>query len=213
LATPAGRPSNRRWTSARVDDCDSTHRLLHHPDNSHSSLWIRLTGNRWRLSTAMQGGSSVSAGWTCEAGHPSTNCEAKWAGSPASSSPTGPRPNAPSSSLSDWGSVNAAAAELDTTWPSLRRRSSATVWACPPATLRRSGSGPSHGSPAQWAVGYPALDPVFVALTRRPSAGERPAAQVHEWLREVNSANSDELSIRLSAHTQGLTGSPRYCGN
>ncbi|HZA83681.1 MAG TPA: hypothetical protein VFC13_19805 [Actinomycetes bacterium] len=30
------------------------------------------------------------------------------------------------------GSVNAAAAELGTTWPSLRRRSFATVWACPP---------------------------------------------------------------------------------
>jgi hypothetical protein len=26
------------------------------------------------------------------------------------------------------GTVNAAAAELDTTWPSLRRRSSTTVW-------------------------------------------------------------------------------------
>jgi hypothetical protein len=105
------------------------------------------------------------------------------------------------------GSVNAAAAELGTTWPSLRRRSSATVWSCPPAT--RCGPAVDHrrGSPAQWAVGYPALDPVFVALTRRPFRGERPAAELHEWVRhEVDSASPDQLSIRLSVHTRGLTG-------
>jgi len=32
-ATPAGRPSSRRWTSARVGGCGSTHPFLDHPDN------------------------------------------------------------------------------------------------------------------------------------------------------------------------------------
>jgi hypothetical protein len=44
-----------------------------------------------------------------------------WAGSPAASSTTGSRPNAPSNSRSGWGSVNAAAAELGTAWLSLRK--------------------------------------------------------------------------------------------
>jgi len=35
------------------------------------------------------------------------------------------------------GSVNAAAAELGTTWPSLRKPSPATGWACRPATPGR----------------------------------------------------------------------------
>jgi hypothetical protein len=40
------------------------------------------------------------------------------------------------------GSVNAAA-WLGTTWPSLRKASNGTAWACPPVTSRRSGSAPS----------------------------------------------------------------------
>ena len=40
------------------------------------------------------------------------------------------------------GSVNAAATELGTTWPSLRKRSPATGLACRPATPRRSASAP-----------------------------------------------------------------------
>jgi hypothetical protein len=39
------------------------------------------------------------------------------------------------------GSVDAAAAELGTTWPSMRKPSSATRWACRRATLRRCASG------------------------------------------------------------------------
>jgi len=38
------------------------------------------------------------------------------------------------------GNFNAAAAELDTTWPSLGKAFTATAWACPPATPRPPGS-------------------------------------------------------------------------
>ena len=36
--TPPGRPSSRRWTSARMGDCGSTHPLLDHLDNPRSSF-------------------------------------------------------------------------------------------------------------------------------------------------------------------------------
>jgi hypothetical protein len=52
------------------------------------------------------------------------------------------------------GSVNAAPAELGTTWPSLRKPSPATGSACPPATPRRSASEPSP-PPATAAANQP----------------------------------------------------------
>jgi hypothetical protein len=64
-------------------------------------------------------------------------------------------------------SVNAAAAELGTTWPSPRKPSPATGSACRPATQRRSGSAPSK--PPRQRSGQPAipsLDPMLVALNK-----------------------------------------------
>jgi hypothetical protein len=63
------------------------------------------------------------------------------------------------------GSVNAAAQELDTTWPSLRK-------AFHPARPRDAGAQPrgrppagdQRGPPAHGPAGHPSLDPVFVAL-------------------------------------------------
>ena len=46
------------------------------------------------------------------------------------------------------GSVNAAAAELGITWPSLRKAFTRPAWACRPATPRRSGSGRAPGGRA-----------------------------------------------------------------
>jgi hypothetical protein len=40
--TPPDRPSNRRWTSARAGDCDSTHPLPDQVDNPHGSLSTQL---------------------------------------------------------------------------------------------------------------------------------------------------------------------------
>jgi hypothetical protein len=55
LATPAGRPSNRRWMSARMGDCDSTHRLL---DEGRIRGW---QGRRMFWSSSMLRGGPRSA--------------------------------------------------------------------------------------------------------------------------------------------------------
>jgi hypothetical protein len=67
------------------------------------------------------------------------------------------------------GSVNAAATELGTTWPSLRKPSPATAWACRPATPKRSASGPST-RPAS----APAGQPVPGSGVRGAQPGRRP---------------------------------------
>ena len=45
----------------------------------------------------------------------------RWAGSPAASPPTGPKPSGAYTLAEQLGSVNAAAQQLGTTWPSLRK--------------------------------------------------------------------------------------------
>jgi hypothetical protein len=45
----------------------------------------------------------------------------EWAGSPTASSPTGPKPSGAYALAEQLGSVNAAATQLGTTWPSLRK--------------------------------------------------------------------------------------------
>ena len=66
-----------------------------------------------------------------------------WAGSPAASSPTGPRPSAPLPWPSGW----AASTRLRPSWAPPGRRcakpSSATTWACRPPTPKPSACGPS----------------------------------------------------------------------
>jgi hypothetical protein len=64
------------------------------------------------------------------------------------------------------GSVNAAAAELGTTWPSLRKPSPATAGHArpqPPAVLQRAIDA-AHKRSGRLAT--PSLDPVFVALNQ-----------------------------------------------
>jgi hypothetical protein len=83
------------------------------------------------------------------------------------------------------GSVNAAATELGTTWPSLRK---AFQWhglgmpARNPEAVRQRAIAAAHqrvGRPAT-----PALDPVFVALNPGVlPARERSAAELYEWVR------------------------------
>jgi hypothetical protein len=63
------------------------------------------------------------------------------------------------------GSVIAAAAELGTTWPSLRKAFSGTSWACWRATRRPSERAIEAACPRSGEPALPGLDPVFVALT------------------------------------------------
>jgi WhiB family transcriptional regulator, redox-sensing transcriptional regulator len=83
------------------------------------------------------------------------------------------------------GSVNAAAQELGTTWPSLRKAFGRHGLGMPtrnPEAVRQRAIDAAHqrtGRPANLS-----LDPVFVALNPGAlPARERPAAELHEWVR------------------------------
>jgi hypothetical protein len=83
------------------------------------------------------------------------------------------------------GSVNAAAAELGITWPSLRKafqRHGLGMPARNPEAVRQraiTAARQRSGRPAT-----PSLDPVFVALNPGASpAQQRPAAELYEWIR------------------------------
>jgi WhiB family transcriptional regulator, redox-sensing transcriptional regulator len=83
------------------------------------------------------------------------------------------------------GSVNAAAAELGTTWPSLRKaftRHGLGMPARNPEALRQRAIAAAHQRSGQPTA--PPLDPVFVALNPGAlPARERSAAELYRWVR------------------------------
>ena len=83
------------------------------------------------------------------------------------------------------GSVNAAAAELDTTWPSLRKaftRHGLGMPARNPEAVRQRVIAPARQRSGQPAT--PALDPVFVALNPGAlPARPRSEAELYQWVR------------------------------
>jgi hypothetical protein len=83
------------------------------------------------------------------------------------------------------GSVNAAAAELGTTWPSLGKAFTRHELGMPapnPEAVRRRAVAAARQRTGQPAT--PTLDPVFVALNPRASPpANGPAAELHEWVR------------------------------
>jgi WhiB family redox-sensing transcriptional regulator len=83
------------------------------------------------------------------------------------------------------GSVNAAATELGTTWPSLRKafaRHGLGMPARNPEAVRQRAIAATRQRTGQPAT--PTLDPVFVALNPGAlPARERPAAELHDWVR------------------------------
>jgi hypothetical protein len=83
------------------------------------------------------------------------------------------------------GSVNAAAQELGTTWPSLRKaftRHGLGMPARNPEAVRQRAIAAARQRSGQPAT--PALDPVFVALNPGVlPARERSAAELYEWVR------------------------------
>ena len=83
------------------------------------------------------------------------------------------------------GSVNAAAAELETTWPSLRKAFTRHGLGMPtrnPEAVRQRAVAAAHQRTGQPAT--PTLDPVFVALNPGAlPARERSAAELYEWVR------------------------------
>jgi hypothetical protein len=83
------------------------------------------------------------------------------------------------------GSVNAAAKELDTTWPSLRKaftRHGLGMPARNPQTVRQRAIAAARQRTGQSAT--PGLDPVFVALNPGAlPARERSPAELYQWVR------------------------------
>ena len=83
------------------------------------------------------------------------------------------------------GSINAAATQLDTTWPSLRKaftRHGLGMPARNPEAVRQRAIAAAHQRSGQPAT--PTLDPVFVALNPGAlPARERSAAELYEWVR------------------------------
>ena len=83
------------------------------------------------------------------------------------------------------GSVNAAATQLGTTWPSLRKAFTRHGLGMPtpnPEAVRQRAIAAARQRTGQPAT--PALDPVFVALNPGAlPARERPAAELYRWVR------------------------------
>jgi hypothetical protein len=83
------------------------------------------------------------------------------------------------------GSVNAAAAELATTWPSLRKAFARHGLGMPtrnPEAVRQRAIAAAHQRNGQPAT--PPLDPVFVALNPGAvPARERSPAELYQWVR------------------------------
>jgi hypothetical protein len=83
------------------------------------------------------------------------------------------------------GSVNAAATQLGTTWPSLRKAFTRHGLGMPtpnPEAVRRRAINAAHQRTGQPAP--PPLDPVFVALNPGAlPARERPPAELYAWVR------------------------------
>jgi hypothetical protein len=83
------------------------------------------------------------------------------------------------------GSVNAAATQLGTTWPSLRKAFTRHGLGMPtpnPEAVRQRAVAAARQRSGQPAT--PSLDPVFVALNPHAlPARPRPPAELHQWVR------------------------------
>ena len=108
-----------------------------------------------------------------------------WAGNPAASSPTAAEAERAFALAEQLGSVNAAATELGTTWPSLRKafgRHGLGMPARNPEAVRQRAIAAARQRTGQPAT--PSLDPVFVALNPGAlPARERSPAELYEWVR------------------------------
>jgi hypothetical protein len=108
------------------------------------------------------------------------------------------------------GSINAAAAELDTTWPSLRKaftRHGLGIPARNPQAARQRATAAARQRTGQTAV--PALDPVFVALnpgalpTRR-----RSQADLYQWVRREEQYATLGASVVVELYSESRARKP-----
>ena len=108
------------------------------------------------------------------------------------------------------GSVNAAAAELGTTWPSLRKafgRHGLGMPARNPEAVRQRAA-----AAARQRTGQPAtatLDPVFVALNPGAlPARERPPAELYQWVRRDEEYATLGANVVVELHSESHARKP-----
>jgi hypothetical protein len=133
----------------------------------------------------MQAGRSVSAGWTCEADHHLYNVRYQVGWQPSRFLVDRAEAEHAFQLAEQLGSVNAAATELGTTWPSLRKAFGRHGLGMPtrnPEAVRRRAINAAHQRTGQPAT--PPLDSVFVALNPGAlPARERSPAELYAWVR------------------------------
>jgi hypothetical protein len=134
----------------------------------------------------------------------------RWAGNPAASSPTGAEAERAYALAEQLGSVNAAAQELGTTWPSLRKafaRHGLGMPARNPEAVRQrtiAAARQRTGRPVT-----PTLDPGFVALNPGAlPARERPAAELHEWVRRDEEYATLGANVVVELDSEATPASP-----
>jgi hypothetical protein len=102
------------------------------------------------------------------------------------------------------GSVNAAAAELGTTWPSLRKAFTRHGLGMPtrnPEAVRQRAIAAARQRSGQPAT--PTLDPVFVALNPGAlPARERPPAELFQWVRRDEEYATLGANVVVELHSE-----------
>jgi hypothetical protein len=134
---------------------------------------------------------------------------ATWAGNPAASYRTAEAERA-FALAEQLGSVNAAARELGTTWPSLRKAFGRHGLGMPtrdPEAIRQRAVAAARQRTGRPAT--PALDPVFVALNPGVlPARERPAAELYEWVRREEQYATLGANVVVELNSEATPASP-----
>jgi hypothetical protein len=108
------------------------------------------------------------------------------------------------------GSVNAAAAELGTSWPSLRKalqRHGLGMPARNPEAVRQRAAAAARRRSGQPAT--PALDPVFVALNPGAlPARERSPAELYQWVRRDEEYATLGANVVVELHSKSHARQP-----
>jgi hypothetical protein len=108
------------------------------------------------------------------------------------------------------GSVNAAATELGTTWPSLRKAFTRHGLGMPtgnPEAIRQRAIAVARQRSGQPAT--PSLDPVFVALNPGAlPARERSPAELYEWIRREEQYATLGANVVVELYSESLARKP-----
>jgi hypothetical protein len=172
--------------------------------------------NSWLASVCITAACAPTGGLaasspTAPGGQRSPGCASLhlWAGSPAASSLTGPKPNGPSR----WPSSSAASTPPPPSWAPPGRRcakpSPATASACLPATPRPSASGPSPPPASAPASRPPRAGPGVCALNPGAlPARTRSEAELYQWIRREEQYAILGANVVVELYSESLARKP-----